>query len=142
MKGLSKIEVLALRGLRLPAVALKGLQRAGIYCQPAISIEFQQQSRCYVIRGVESGGALPRLGAYCAFVGVRGGSLHSPTCSDRNGQWVSCGHPFSGIRQDPDLPFRAPLRTAVDSAHLGFKRRQNSAGALEFGDVSQRAWPA
>jgi hypothetical protein len=76
MKELSKVEVLALRGLRLPAMALKGLQRAGICCQPAISIEFQQQARCYVIRGVESGGAVPRLGAYCAFVNVRGGPLH------------------------------------------------------------------
>jgi hypothetical protein len=76
MKGLSKVEVLALRGLRLPPVALKGLQRAGVCCQPAISIEFQQQARCYVIRGIESGGAVPRFGAYCAFVNVRGGPLH------------------------------------------------------------------
>lgn len=75
MKGLSKVEVLALRGLRLPPLALKGLQRAGIYCQPAISIEFQQQAQCYVIRGVESGGAVPRLGAYCAFADCRGASL-------------------------------------------------------------------
>jgi hypothetical protein len=75
MKVLSKVEVLALRGLRLPAIALKGLQRAGICCQPAISIEFQQQARCYVIRGLESGGAVPRLGTYCAFVDVRGGLL-------------------------------------------------------------------
>lgn len=74
MKGLSKVEVLALRGLRLPPIALKGLQRAGICSQPTISIEFQQQARCYVIRGVESGGAVPGLGAYCAFVDVRGGS--------------------------------------------------------------------
>lgn len=77
MKGLSKVEVLALRGLRLPPIALKGLQRAGIYCQPAVSIEFQQQARCYVIRGVESGGAVPRLGAYCAFVNVHGGPLNT-----------------------------------------------------------------
>ena len=77
MKGLSKVEVLALRGLRLPTVALKGLQRAGVYCQPAISIEFQQQARCYFIRGVESGGAVSRWGAYCAFVNVRGGPLHT-----------------------------------------------------------------
>ena len=75
MKALNRIEVVALRGLRLPSAAIKGLQRAGIYSQPAISIEFQQQARCYVIRGIESGGAVPRLGAYCAFVNVRGGSL-------------------------------------------------------------------
>jgi hypothetical protein len=77
MKGLSKVEVLALRGLRLPPIALKGLQRAGICCQPAISIEFLKQAQCYVIRGVESGGAVPRFGAYCAFVNVRGGPLNT-----------------------------------------------------------------
>jgi hypothetical protein len=75
MKGLSKVEVLALRGLRLPPIALKGLRRAGICCEPSISIEFQQQAQCYVIRGVESGGAVPQLGMYCAFADVRGGPL-------------------------------------------------------------------
>lgn len=67
-KSLSGREVLALRGLRLPSIALKGLLRAGIYCQPAISLEFQQTSQCYMIRGVESGGAVARIGAYCGFV--------------------------------------------------------------------------
>src|ERR1043166_82630 len=75
MKGLSKIEVLALRGLRLPPIALKGLQRAGIYCQPSISIEFQQQAGSCGIPGVESGGAVPELGMCCAFSDVRGGPL-------------------------------------------------------------------
>ena len=74
---LSKDDVLALRGLRLPAVALKKLQRAGIYCQPAISIEFQQRARLYVIRSVESGGAVADIGAYCGFVGRPGAALSS-----------------------------------------------------------------
>lgn len=74
---LSKDEVLALRGLRLPPVALKRLQRCGIYCQPAISIEFHQEAQRYMIRGVESGGAVPGLGAYCAFVDERGMSPSS-----------------------------------------------------------------
>jgi hypothetical protein len=65
---LTRDEVLALRGLRLPSTALKGLQRAGIYCQPAISIEFSQTKQDYVIRGVESGGAIAHIGAYCGFV--------------------------------------------------------------------------
>ena len=77
MKGLNKVEVVALRGLRLPTAALKGLQQAGVYCQPSVSIEFQEQARRYVIRGVESGGAVSRWGAYCAFVDARGGSLHT-----------------------------------------------------------------
>jgi hypothetical protein len=62
-------QILALRGLRLPAITLKGLQTAGIYCQPAVSIEHQHLARRYVLRGVESGGAVADLGAYCGFVG-------------------------------------------------------------------------
>ena len=71
---MTKDEVLGLRGLRLPAPGLKALQRAGIYCQPSISIEFQQASQQYVIRGVESGGAVPRIGAYCGFLDRSPGS--------------------------------------------------------------------
>jgi hypothetical protein len=47
-KRLTRSEVLALRGLRLPSAALKGLQRAGIYCQPAISVESRQATKGYV----------------------------------------------------------------------------------------------
>lgn len=72
---LNRNEVLALRGLRLPTVALKGLQRAGIYCQPAISIEYQEASQGYLIRGVESGGAITQIGAYCASVDDAGSPL-------------------------------------------------------------------
>lgn len=72
---LTRDEVLALRGLRLPQVALKGLQRAGICCQPGISLERQQGSRGYVIRGVESGGAVAHIGAYCGFVDDAGAPL-------------------------------------------------------------------
>jgi hypothetical protein len=54
--------------LRLPLTALKGLRRAGIYCQPAISIEFRQAAQDYVLRGVESGGATAHIGLYCGFV--------------------------------------------------------------------------
>lgn len=67
-KSLTRDQVLALRGLRLPSIALKGLQQAGIYCQPAISIQFRQATQDYVIRGVESGGAIAHIGAYCGFV--------------------------------------------------------------------------
>jgi hypothetical protein len=72
---LSRDEILALRGLRLPSVVLKCLWRAGIYCQPAISIEFQQTSQQYLIRGIESGGAVRQIGAYCAFLDGSAGKL-------------------------------------------------------------------
>jgi hypothetical protein len=72
---LSKAEVLALRGLRLPALALKGLRQAGIHCDPSVSIQHQGHARSYVIRGVESGGAVEEMGLYCSFVRTDGGPL-------------------------------------------------------------------
>ena len=67
-KVMNHPQVLALRGLRLPAMTLKGLKSAGIYCQPSVSIEHQHLAGRYVLRGVESGGSVADLGAYCSFV--------------------------------------------------------------------------
>ncbi len=74
-KALSKPQVLALRGIRLPAFALKLLQQTGIYCDPSVSIEYQQLAKHYVLRGRESGGAAGHAGAYCGFVDSRGEPL-------------------------------------------------------------------
>jgi hypothetical protein len=68
-------ELLARQGLRLPAVTLRHLRSAGIYCQPSISIEHQHLAKRYVLRGVESGGAVAELGAYSSFVDKQGGAL-------------------------------------------------------------------
>jgi hypothetical protein len=68
-------DVLARQGMRLPQIVLKRLRDAGIYCQPTISIEHQKVAGKYVLRGVESGGAVADLGAYSSFVGERGQSL-------------------------------------------------------------------
>ena len=67
-KVMNHNQILALRGLRLPAMTLKSLKAAGIYCQPSVSIEHQHLAGRYVLRGVESGGAVADLGAYCSFV--------------------------------------------------------------------------
>lgn len=72
---LNKEQLLALRGLRLPGVALKRLEAAGIYCEPAVSLCHQPSASRYVLRGAESGGAVEDVGAYCGFVGADGGSL-------------------------------------------------------------------
>src|SRR6266576_5430770 len=71
-KVMSHNQILALRGLRLPAMTLKSLKTAGIYCQPSVSIEHQHLVGRYVLRGVESGGAVADLGAYCSFVDEAG----------------------------------------------------------------------
>jgi hypothetical protein len=68
-------EVLARQGLRLPPITLKCLLTAGIYCQPSISIEHQHLAKKYVLRGVESGGAVAEVGAYASFVDERGNAL-------------------------------------------------------------------
>ena len=68
-------ELLARQGLRLPLVILKHLRSAGIYCQPSISIEHQHLAKKYVLRGVESGGAVAELGAYSGFVDEHGAAL-------------------------------------------------------------------
>jgi hypothetical protein len=68
-------EVLARQGLRLPQIVLRRLRDAGIYCQPTVSVEHQNLAKKYVVRGVESGGAVADLGAHSSFVGERGETL-------------------------------------------------------------------
>jgi hypothetical protein len=68
-------EILARQGLRLPAITLKCLQTAGIYCQPSVSIEHQHLAKKYVLRGVESGGAVAEVGAYASFIDEQGNAL-------------------------------------------------------------------
>lgn len=71
-KAMNHNQILALRGLRLPPTTLNGLRAAGIYCQPSVSIEHQHLAGRYVLRGVESGGAVADLGAYASFVDESG----------------------------------------------------------------------
>ena len=73
--SLDQREILARQGLRLPALTLKRLRSAGIYCQPSISIEHQHLAKRYILRGVESGGAVADLGAYSSFVAEHGTAL-------------------------------------------------------------------
>jgi len=68
-------ELLARQGLRFPAIILRQLRNAGIYCQPTVSIEHQHLAKRYVLRGVESGGAIAALGAYSSFTGEDGSPL-------------------------------------------------------------------
>src|ERR1700682_1546886 len=74
-KPLSRSQVLVLRGIRLPAFALKVLRQTGIFCDPSVSIEYQYLAKQHVLRGRESGGAAGHTGAYCGFVDSRGEPL-------------------------------------------------------------------
>ncbi len=64
-----------LHGLSLPRSVLNALEKRGIYCQPAVSLEHQHMANRYVLRGVESGGAVSDIGRACAFVACDGSPL-------------------------------------------------------------------
>ena len=65
----------ALHGLALPASVLRALQKRGIYCIPGVSLEHQNLAKRYVLRGVESGGAVSDMGRACVFVSPEGAPL-------------------------------------------------------------------
>ena len=65
----------ALYGLALPSNVLSALQKRGIYCTPGVSLEHQHLARRYVLRGVESGGAVSDMGRACDFVAEDGSPL-------------------------------------------------------------------
>jgi hypothetical protein len=77
-------------GLSLSASTLKALQKRGIYCTPGVSLEHQHLAGRYVLRGVESGGAVSDMGRACAFIGEDGSplpwlqSLHSIAVNGRH----------------------------------------------------------
>ena len=59
-------------GIPLGRAALRALEKRGIYCQTSISVEHQHLVNRYVLRGVESGGAVSDMGRYCAYVNMDG----------------------------------------------------------------------
>jgi len=60
------------RGLNLPRRAVRRLVQVGIFAKPDVSLEHQHLARRYVIRGVESGGAVEEIGRYVSFAAERG----------------------------------------------------------------------
>jgi len=71
-------------GLRLPRQALRMLKERGIFVQSSVSLEHQHLAKRYVIRGMESGGAVGDLGWYVTF-------------ARENGQPMDYLHPVDAI---------------------------------------------
>jgi len=67
-----KQNLIAHRGLTLPKKALRRLKETGIFAQAHVSLEHQHLKRRYVVRGVESGGAVNEIGRYITFCGPNG----------------------------------------------------------------------
>lgn len=68
-------ELLARRGLLLPRHVRRCLDEVGIHALPDVSLEHQHLANRYVIRGVESGGAIAEMGRYVTFAGEDGEPL-------------------------------------------------------------------
>ena len=75
VKGRPGADHYALHGLSLPRSVLNALDKRGVYCQPAVSLEHQHLANRYVLRGVESGGAVSDIGRASAFVALDGSPL-------------------------------------------------------------------
>jgi hypothetical protein len=62
-------------GLRLSRTVTNRLRKLGIYARPQLSLEHQGTAKRYVVRGIESGGAVEELGYYVTFAGENGERL-------------------------------------------------------------------
>lgn len=70
-----KQDSFASRGLTLSRRTLRRLHEVGIFAQPQVSLEHQHLAKRYVVRGIESGGAVKDLGRYVTFCGPDGEPL-------------------------------------------------------------------
>ena len=71
-------------GLRLSRQVLRVLKERGIFVQSAASLEHQHLTNRYVVRGLESGGAVGDLGRYVTF-------------AREDGRPIECLHPVEAI---------------------------------------------
>ena len=71
-------------GLRLSPQALRVLKERGIFAHSPVSLEHQHLAKRYVVRGLESGGAVGDLGRYVTF-------------AREDGQAIECLHPVEAI---------------------------------------------
>jgi hypothetical protein len=62
-------------GLNLPARVRRQLREVGILARVEVGLEHQHLARRYVVRGVESGGAICEVGHYVTFCGEGGEPL-------------------------------------------------------------------
>src|SRR5947208_6541547 len=63
------------RGLNLPWRVRRRLREVGIFARTEVGLEHQHLARRYVVRGVESRGAIREMGHYVTFAGEDGEPL-------------------------------------------------------------------
>ena len=82
--GMKQKRLLDQVGLRLSRQALRVLKERGIFAHSPVSLEHQHLAKRYVVRGLESGGAVGDLGRYVTF-------------AREDGQAIECLHPVEAI---------------------------------------------
>jgi hypothetical protein len=70
-----KQDSLARRGLTLSKRVLRRLKEVGVFEKSQVSLEHQHMANRYVVRGIESGGAVKEIGRYVTFCGPEGEPL-------------------------------------------------------------------
>ena len=94
--------------LRLPRGALRVLRERGIFAQPSVSLEHQHLAKRYVIRGVESGGAIGDVGHYVSF-------------AREDGQPVECFCVVETVGVNgPHAVVLAPVLVRIEMVRKGF----------------------
>ena len=68
-------QVAGRRGLNLPGRVRSRLRQVGVFARPEVSLEHQHLAHRYVLRGVESGGAIQEIGHYVSFANDDGEPL-------------------------------------------------------------------
>ena len=121
-------------GLRLSRQALRVLKERGIFAHSPVSLEHQHLAKRYVVRGLESGGAVGDLGRYVTFA-REDGQRNRVSASGRGNrsERSSCGRRGAGAGENRDAAQGTDLRTVDYPALAGRgKRRQ----ATSTGDES------
>jgi len=94
-------------GLQLSRQALRMLKERGIFAQSAVSLEHQHLAKRYVVRGLESGGAVGDLGRYVTF-------------AQPDGRPIQCLHPVEAIRcQRAHAIVVAPVLVRIEMMRKG-----------------------
>jgi hypothetical protein len=104
---MKKNQFIGATGLPLPRRALRVLKDRGVFAQSPVSLEHQHLANRYVVRGVESGGAVGDVGRYVTFAA-------------ENGQPLEYLHPVEAIGVNGvHAVVIAPTLVRIDMLHKG-----------------------
>ncbi len=130
-------------GLRLSRQALRVLKERGIFAHSPVSLEHQHLAKRYVVRGLESGGAVGDLGRYITFAQEDGQPmeyLHPVEAIGVNGLHAVVVAPVA--RTSRDAALGKDLRATHHATSFGHRQRWQAPSPGDEGRVSRNSWSA